>query len=278
MMHREADSQTCMLAPVERAQGILAMFFGTGRRLGRALVALACAGSLATPTVVHAGEPELPEPGAAETSEALSDQAQKHAIKAVDHFNKGNYVDAEEEFRRVAFFAPNWRPMHYNLAVLAEAQGKLNTAVSEYQAFRPHASSDEQMVVDQRLDELGRRRVRIAGAYKRQIGLGVGTMAFGLGALGGGVGMFVVHVQRKDAYEKAQEWNSEGGMPLMEAEKPKGGLVAGGYWLGLIGFILTGVSVGLLVQAVKSKRKLDSIALGPTRLQWTGGAGVRLRF
>ncbi|MFY0540150.1 hypothetical protein [Nannocystis pusilla] len=115
----------------------------------------------------------------------LNDQAQKHATKAVDHFDKGNYVGAEEEFRRVAFYAPNWRPMHYNLAVLAEAQGKLGTAVSEYQAFRPHGSPEEQLVVDQRIDELGRRRARIASAYKRQIGLGAGTLTLGLGGLGG---------------------------------------------------------------------------------------------
>ncbi|MCY1070855.1 hypothetical protein OV090_39300 [Nannocystis sp. RBIL2] len=255
------------------------MFSGTCRRFGRALVAGACAASLALPASVRAAEPEGPAPSTAETSDELNDQAQKHATRAVDHFNKGNYVNAEEEFRRVAFFAPNWRPMHFNLAVLAEAQGKLGTAVSEYQAFRPHASPDEQLVVDQRIDELGRRRMRIAGAYKRQMGLGAGTLALGLGGLGGGVAMLVIHVQRKEAYEEAQAWNTMHLMgPLMDAKKPSGALVAGGYWIGLFGIILAGVGVGLLVQSVKSKRKLDSIALGKTRLQWTGGAGVRLRF
>ncbi|MDC0720735.1 hypothetical protein [Nannocystis bainbridge] len=254
------------------------------RRLGRAAVACACAASLAAPTTVHAreaGEPaeaEQPEPASAELTEALNPQAQKHAFKAVDHFNKGNYVGSEAEFRRVAFFAPNWRPMHFNLAVLAEAQGKLNTAVSEYQAFRPHASPDEQMLVDQRIDELGRRRVRIAGAYKRQIGLGAGLLVLGLGALGGAAAMLTIHVQRKKEYAEALDWNAMGGLPMKEAEKPKGGLVAGGYWSGLFGLFVTGAAIGLLVQAVKSKRKLDSIALGPTRLQWTGGAGLRLRF
>ncbi|WP_434418573.1 hypothetical protein [Nannocystis pusilla] len=169
--------------------------------------------------------------------------------------------------------------MHYNLAVLAEAQGKLATAVSEYQAFRPHGSPDEQLVVDQRIDELGRRRARIAGAYKRQLGYGAGVLTFGLGGLGGGVAMIVIHVQRKEAYEEAQAWNeTHMNGPVMDAKKPSGGLIAGGYWVGLFGFIMTGVGVGLLVQAVKSKRKLDSIAVGKARLQWAGGAGVRLRF
>jgi len=204
---------------------------------------------------------------------------QKHAIKAVDHFNKGAYVDAEEEFRRVAFFAPNWRPLHFNMAVLAEAQGKLGTAVSEYKEFRPHGSPDEQLLVDQRLDELGRRRVRIAGAYRRQMGLGAASLTIGLGALAGGVTAFVFNRKRKDEYDEAVAWNMTHPPEVqVEAEKPKGGLVVAGYWLVLVGVLLTGVSAGILNQAVKSKRKLDSIALGKTRLQWSGGAGVQLRF
>lgn len=275
-MQREAGLQTALRASGARTPA--GMFLKTCRRFGRALVAGACAASLALPATARAAEPEGPAPSTAETSEELNPQAQKHAAKAVDHFNKGNYVNAEEEFRRVAFYAPNWRPMHYNLAVLAEAQGKLATAVSEYQAFRPHGSPDEQLVVDQRIDELGRRRARIAGAYKRQLGYGAGVLTLGLGGLGGGVAMIVVHVQRKEAYEEAHAWNAAGNQPMMEEKKPSGALVAGGYWIGLFGFIMTGVGVGLLVQAVKSKRKLDSIAVGKGRLQWTGGAGVRLRF
>lgn len=270
----EADSQTALRASGASIRVVSGMFPGTCRRFGRALVAGVCAASLALPATVRAAEPEGPAPSTAETSEVLNEQAQKHASKAIDHFNNGNYVDAEEEFRRVAFYAPNWRPMHYNLAVLAEAQGKLATAVSEYQTFRPHGSPDEQLVVDQRIDELGRRRARIAGAYRRQMGLGAGTLALGLGGLGGGVAMIVIHVQRREAYEEAQMQPE----PPTDAKKPSGALVAGGYWIGLFGFIMTGVGVGLLVQAVKSKRKLDSIAVGKGRLQWTGGAGVRLRF
>lgn len=273
MTQREAELQTALRACGVRNWVVSDMFSGTCRRFGRALVAGACAASLALPATVRAAEPEGPAPSTAETSDVLNEQAQKHAFKAVDHFNRGNYVDAEEEFRRVAFYAPNWRPMHYNLAVLAEAQGKLGTAVSEYQTFRPLASPDEQMVVDQRIDELGRRRVRIASAYRRQIGVGASLLPLGLGALGGAAAMLVVHVRRKEAYEDAVAVD-----PATDVKKPGGGLIAGGYWVGLLGFMMTGVGVGLLVQAVKSKRKLDSIAVGKARLQWTGGAGVRLRF
>lgn len=272
-MQREAESQIVLRASEAGIRVASDMSSGTCRRFGRAFVAGACAASLALPATVRAAEPEGPAPSTAETSEDLNPQAQKHAAKAVDQFNRGNFVGAEEEFRRVAFFAPNWRPMHFNLAVLAEAQGKLGTAVSEYQAFRPHASPDEQLIVDQRIDELGRRRLRIARAYKRQIGYGAGVLTFGLGGLAGGVAMLVIHVQRKEAYEEAFAVD-----PMTNAKKPSGGLIAGGYWVGLLGFIMTGVGVGLLVQAVKSKRKLDSIVVGKGRLQWTGGAGVRLRF
>ncbi|MBZ5712152.1 hypothetical protein [Nannocystis pusilla] len=252
------------------------MFSGTGFRLGRAAVAAACAASLATPAAVRASEGS--EPATAETSEELNSQAQKHASKAVDHFNRGAYVDAEEEFRRVAFFAPNWRPLHFNLAVLAEAQGKLGTAVSEYQAFRPHGSPDEQLLVDQRLDELGRRRERIARTYRRQIGVGASLLTLGLGSLAGGVTSFVFHRKRKDEYAEAMAWNMKNPALPMEATQPKGGLIIAGYWLTLVGVLLAGASAGMLVQAVKSKRKLDSIALGKARLQWAGGAAVQLQF
>ena len=47
---------------------------------------------------------------------------------------------------------------------------------------------------------------------------------------------------------------------------------------GLISLALVGYSVVPLRKAISSKRQLDGIALGPTRLQWSGGAGARLRF
>jgi len=45
----------------------------TGTRLGRAAVAVACAASLATPTVAQATEPEGPEPSTTEMSEEFND-------------------------------------------------------------------------------------------------------------------------------------------------------------------------------------------------------------
>ena len=131
------------------------MFPGTAHKLGRATVAASVAATLAVAGPARAGEPS--EGPAGPPTDELNAQAEKHAIKAVDHFNNGAFIDAEEEFRRVSFFAPNWRPLHYNLGVVAEAQGKLGPAVHEYKTFRPLASPEEQMLVAQRIDELGRR-------------------------------------------------------------------------------------------------------------------------
>ncbi|WAS96162.1 hypothetical protein [Nannocystis punicea] len=254
-----------------------------GRKLGRAAVAMLCATTLATPSVARATEPEGPEePSTAETSEELNSQAQKHASKAIEHFNNGAFVDSEEEFRRVAFFAPKWRPLHFNLAVLAEAQGKLGTAVSEYKEFRPHGSPDEQLIVDQRLDELGRRKMKISGAYKRQIALSATTMTLGFAGLGGAATAFVFYFKQKNEYEDAMKYNDSlqvGQEALMRDEKaPKAGLLYAGVYVGLIALALVGYSIIPLRNAIKSKKQLDGINLGKTRLRWNGGAGATLSF
>ncbi|MCY1057968.1 hypothetical protein [Nannocystis sp. SCPEA4] len=275
------------------------MFARTGFKIGRAAVAVACAVSLTTPAVARATEPEGPEPSTAETSEELNAQAQKHAVKAIEHFNNGAYIDSEEEFRRVAFFAPNWRPLHFNLAVLAEAQGKLGTAVSEYKSFRPHGSPDEQMIVDQRLDELGRRKLKISGAYKRQIALSSGAMILGVGSLGGAAALFAVMVRNG---KRADEYNDAADMaesmlgvnpdydPILQMQandfraeatsltKRRTGMLYGGVYLAIFGLLLTAYSIIPLRNAIKSKRQLDGINLGKTKLQWNGGAGATLRF
>lgn len=260
------------------------MSWGAGR-LARATVALACAASLAMPTVARARAPEGPAsstPETSETSEELHGLAETHVYKALEHFNRGAYVDSEEEFRRVAFYAPNWRPLHFNLAVLAEAQGKLGNAVREYRAFRPHGSLDEQLLVDQRIDELGHRRQRIIAAYRRQIALSSVSMTLGALGIAGASVALVFHFRKKKAFEDAKEWNMmlmPGQEGLQRAEnKPKGGLLFLGIYGGFFALIVMGASVFPLRNAVRSKRLLDGIALGPTRLQWAGGASARLRF
>lgn len=274
----------------------------TGRKLGRAAVACTCAATLALASgPARAQEPEA-DGKTTEATEDLNTQAEKHALKAVQHFNNGAYVDAEEEFRRVAYFVPNWRPLHFNLAVLAEAQGKLGTAVAEYKSFLPHASPDERLMAEQRIDELGRRRGKIAGAYKRQIALTSTAMTLGVGGVaGGGVLVWLAFQRGKDAdayeaqaedvaasvtydpmnpgpYDAAQAEAQALRDKAAAFEKQKGPFLYGGIYLLIFGLLAVTYSVIPLRNAIKSKRQLEGLALGPTRLKWTGGAGVQLRF
>jgi hypothetical protein len=233
----------------------------TGRKLGRAAVATSCATTLAMPSVATATEPEGPEPSTAQTSEELNPQAQKHATKAIEHFKNGAFVDSEEEFRRVAFFAPNWRPLHFNLAVLAEAQGKIGVAVREYKEFRPYATPDEGLLVDQRIYELTERRKRIIRSYRGQRATGAIIVSLGLAGIAGGIALLGVFYSRD---------------PEVRKEKP--GPAVGGFLLILYGVLVAGGGAVPLSKAVKAKRELDGLALGPTRLKWNGGAGFTLKF
>jgi tetratricopeptide (TPR) repeat protein len=252
-------------------------------RLSRAAVAAACSLSLSLPAVARAQEP-----GGAEDS--LNPQAEQHVEKALTAFKNGAYVNAEEEFKRAAFFSPNWRPLHFNMGVLAEAQGKLGTAIHEYEQFKPLATPDEALVVDQRIFELSDRRRRIAGAYKRQIAIGATALTLGLAALGGTAGLIVYNRSLKQDVEDLKADNEELMSPSGDAqiainekeidslEARQKNVLYGEIVLATVGLVVVLYSVLPLMRSVKAKRQLDGIALGPTRLKWNGGAGVVLRF
>jgi tetratricopeptide (TPR) repeat protein len=253
-------------------------------RLSRAAIAAACSLSLSLPAVARAQEP-----GGAEDS--LNPQAEQHVEKALTAFKSGAYVNAEEEFKRAAFFSPNWRPLHFNMGVLAEAQGKLGTAIHEYEQFKPLATPDEALVVDQRIFELSDRRRRIAGTYKRQIAIGATALTLGLAALGGTAGLIVYNRSLKQDVEDLNERNDEleGVNPsdpqiaindkkIESLEAKQKNVLYGEIVLATVGLVIVLYSVLPLMRSVKAKRQLDGIALGPTRLKWNGGAGVVLRF
>lgn len=231
----------------------------------RPLVALACSLALALPASAREPEPE-PDPAAGEPTDELSPQAQQHVIKAYQQYQSRAYASAEAELRRAAFFSPRWRPMHFNLAVMAEAQGKLGTAVTEYRAFQPFATPDESLVAEQRIVELDGRRRKIAGAYKQKIAVGAITMSIGAAATGGGVGLIVYGLKLK------------GDDLASDTDRDKGSKLAiTGYLVGLVGLLVLVYSIVPLKGAVKAKRQLDGLALGPTRLRLANG-GVSLRF
>jgi hypothetical protein len=162
--------------------------------LSRTTVAVACSLALTLPVRARAQEPAA-DGGSDETSEVLPERASEHVTKAIRAFNNAQYSNAEEEFKRAAFFAPKWRPLHFNIAVVAEAQGKLGTAINEYKQFKPHATAEEEMIVDQRIFELNDRRKKIAAGYKRQIATGAIAMTIGVGGVGAGVYFAVLYAQ-----------------------------------------------------------------------------------
>ncbi len=242
--------------------------------LARPCIALTCSLALALPTGAHARESE-PEPDAAaadaEVSDELSEQAQQHVLKAYQQYQNRSYATAEAELRRAAFFAPRWRPLHFNLAVMAEAQGKLGTAVSEYKAFQPFASPDESIVAEQRIVELDDRRRKIAGAYKRQIAVGASTMTLGVGMLGGGGALIGIYYANKTTTKTGAT-----DTPAEDTSKSSA-YASAGYLVGLVGLLVLVYSIVPLRKAVQAKRQLNGLALGPTRLRLAGG-GVSLRF
>lgn len=252
-------------------------------RLSRAAVAATCSLSLSLPAVARAQEP-----GGAEDS--LNPQAEQHVEKALTAFKNGAYVNAEEEFKRAAFFSPNWRPLHFNMGVLAEAQGKLGTAIHEYEQFKPVATPDEALVVEQRIFELSDRRKRIAGTYRRQIAIGATALTLGLAALGGTAGLIVYNRSLKQEVTDLKAENSGLSMNPDDAqiaindkmidslEAKQKNVLYGEIVLATVGLVVVLYSVLPLMRSVKAKRQLDGIALGPTRLKWNGGAGVVLRF
>lgn len=240
----------------------------------RAALALACSVSLALPAAAHARSPQPePTPDPSEATDELSPQAQQHVVKAYQQYQNQAYAVAEAELRRAAFFAPQWRPLHFNLGVMAEAQGKLGTAVREYKSFIPFALADEAIVAEQRIVELDDRRRKIASGYKKQIAVGASTLTFGAAATGAGVGLLVYGVTK---YPKS---SASSGMDTMEPDNSdkRTKFIAAGYLVGLVGVLILVYSFVPLSKAIKAKRQLDGLALGKARLRLAGG-GVNLRF
>jgi len=212
---------------------------------------------LAAPTVARAGEPATDEP----RTDELTDKAERHVLRANDLARSGEYAEAEAEFKRAAFFSPRWRPLHFNLAVLAEAQGKLGVAIREYEAFKPYATEEEALLVEQRIHELGDRRKKFIRSQRGQMTAGAILLTIGLATVAGGSALIGVYAAGDETYRSGHK-----------------GLLGGGAAMVIYGALIAfGASVPLS-KSVKAKRQLNGLALGPTRLHWTGGAGFALRF
>lgn len=210
---------------------------------------------LAAPAVAHADEP------ADAPTDELSAKAEKHVLRAAALAKNGAYTEAEAEFNRAAFFSPRWRPLHFNLGVLAEAQGKIGLAIREYETFKPYATEEEALLVEQRIHELGDRRKQFIRSQRGQMAAGAILLTVGLATVAGGSALIGLYAAGGDTYRDDHKALAGGGAAMI-------------IYGALIAF---GASVPLS-KAVKAKRQLNGIALGPTRLHWTGGAGFALRF
>ena len=214
--------------------------------------------------------------------EPLPEQAEVHLGKAYDHFNAGNFGKAEEEFKRAAFFAPEWQPMTYNLAVVAEAQGNLDQALERYEAYRPHAEGDTGLIVDQRIAELEERKTRIRKADRGKLIIGGVAMGTSVAALGGGIAFFLLRKQlQEDSAALQTQIDELNGMMAPQSEtdplydekealdKKAKNYYVGGYILTLYGGIAILYSALYLAKVVKL-RKAKKLAFKPT----TSGVAV----
>lgn len=212
--------------------------------------------------------------------EPLPEQAEVHLGKAYDHFNAGNFGKAEEEFKRAAFFAPEWQPMTYNLAVVAEAQGNLDQAIERYEAYRPHAEGDTGLVVDQRIAELEERKAKIRKADRGKLILGGVAMGTSVAALGGGIAFFMLRKNVQEDAAAIQMQIDAMETPVQsevdrlsddkaELDKKAKNYYVGGYILTLYGGLAILYSALYLAKVVKL-RKAKKLAFKPT----TGGVAV----
>ncbi len=246
----------------------------------RAAVAVLCSLSLALPTSARAADPSEDTP-----TDELSPKAAEHVAKAYEEHTARSYVNAEAAFKRAAFFEPRWRPLHFNLGVVAEAQGHLGTAIKEYKLFRPLATVDEGMVVDQRLLELDARRRNIAAKHRGQIAAGALFLSVGVAMVAGGGILAGLNAKEKTAAVVPPlqdgmpdfDGQAEADADAASAESKRKKLLTGGVVLALYGLLVVAFAFVPLSKAIRSKRQLDGLALGRARLRLTGG-GASLRF
>lgn len=145
--------------------------------------------------------------------------------------------------------------------MLAEAQGKIGAAIREYEIFKPYATVDEALLVDQRIHELTDRRQRFIRSQRKQLTIGAILLSVGLASVAGGSALAGLYVAGDEDDRKAHK-----------------AYLGGGGVLVIYGVLVTFGGAIPLAMGVKARRKLEGLALGPTRLRWTGGASFMLRF
>ncbi len=141
----------------------------------------------------EAGSPVATVEGPARQSGYLSDAAMAHFREAQRFRAMGNFRLAESELKRVESLFPEWTPVYFNLALMAQAQRDWADQVDYLERYQPYAAKGEQATVDallvearpkaqrrkELLDESGRAR-RIAGPMLIPTTLGIATGVAGV--------------------------------------------------------------------------------------------------
>lgn len=248
------------------------------------LVLLLCGASVSAP--VRAAPAPL--------TDDLPAPALPHLKRALEHHDARAYADAEEEFRRIAFYAPNWRPLRYNLAIVLEAQGDLGQAIRAYREARPHMDLEVQRRIDQRIFELDARRGKIRTSYRRELGTGAAFVAMGALTLAGAgvfIGIGIAGARKKSSLTAERDALTAMAMPdpdesmrvdelneeIREQSTLNTSVASAAVLVALLGAGMLVASSFSLQRARRLKGQLDGVALGPARLRWAGASMV-LRF
>jgi tetratricopeptide (TPR) repeat protein len=192
----------------------------------------------------------------------LDPDALTHLRRGATYYERGEYSRAEVEFARVAHLEPDWQPIRYNLAATAEAQGKLDRAITEYQAFLPQADERQQYALALRIDELERRRVDALADHRRKMATNWGLLAAGIVLTGGATAMIAVGAARRESLSTGQFAT----------------LITVGSVMALFGLPTLIGAPRRIVKDRKALENMRSLSLTPTGSRHGAGATITGRF
>jgi tetratricopeptide (TPR) repeat protein len=185
----------------------------------------------------------------------LSSAALEHLRRGAEYYDRRLYSKAETEFARVAYLAPEWHAVHFNMGANAEAQGKLDKAIESYTAYLRHADERGRRAAELRITELGQRRNDLLKTHRHQVAAGWSLIGGGLAVSAGGWVMLAYGARSDNGY-----------------------LIASGWVLGLVALGAPLGGIERLTKARKTKQKIRGLALSPTGSRTGLGGHLAFQF